>query len=207
MTRGVTSIRRRRMTLHQRREQLVREAIALFSRHGFAGTTTLEIARRAGVSEALLFRIFKDKRSLYSAIIDHRIAETGEEIFPYEAAAGCRDEEVFSTIAAVLMRSIERDPGFMRLLLYSGLEKHQLGEMFYQARVAKVYGFLESYIRKRVRMKAFRPVRSDLIARAFVGMASNHMLHREITGFEKRRRPIKIVAESFVDLTLRGLKG
>jgi AcrR family transcriptional regulator len=204
---SVIPIHRKRMTLHDRREQIVREAMALFARHGFAGTTTQEIARRAGISEALLFRVFKDKKSLYSAIIDHKIAETGEELFPHEAASRERDEEVFGTIAGVLMRAMERDPSFVRLLLYSGLERHQLAEMFYEARIAKLFSFLERYIRRRIRRKAFRPVRADLIARAFVGMVSNHMLNREILECGRNIRVNgREAVNAFVDLTLRGLR-
>jgi AcrR family transcriptional regulator len=202
----VVPIHRKRMTLQQRRDQIVRDAMTLFARHGFAGTTTQEIARRAGISEALLFRVFKDKKSLYSAIIDQKIAETEEDLFPRQAALEERDEEVFGTIAGVLMRAMERDPSFVRLLLYSGLEQHQLAEMFYEARIAKLFSFLERYIKKRIRRKAFRPVRADLIARAFVGMVTNHMLNHEILGCG---RSIQVdgreAVSAFVDLTLRGL--
>ena len=204
---SVVPIHHKRMTLQQRREQIVRDAMALFARHGFAGTTTQEIARHAGISEALLFRVFKDKKSLYSAIIDHKIAETGEELFPHEAASQERDEEVFGTVGCVLMRAMERDPSFVRLLLYSGLERHQLAEMFYEARIAKLFSFLERYIKKRIRRKAFRPVRADLIARAFVGMVSNHMLNREILGCGKSIQVDgREAVNAFVDLTLRGLR-
>jgi AcrR family transcriptional regulator len=195
------------MTLQQRRDQIVREAMALFARHGFAGTTTQEIARRAEISEALLFRIFRDKKSLYSAIIDQKIAETEADLFPRQAALEERDEEVFGTIATVLMRAMERDPSFVRLLLYSGLEQHQLAEMFYEARIAKLYSFLDRYIRKRIRRNAFRPVRADLIARAFVGMVSNYMLNREILRCGKSSEASgRVAVDAFVDLTLRGLR-
>jgi AcrR family transcriptional regulator len=195
------------MTLPQRRGQIVREAMDLFARHGFAGTTTQKIAQRAGVSEALLFRIFRNKRSLYSAIIDLKISETGEDLFPHEAAARNDDQAVFNTIATVMLASMERDPSFMRLMLYSGLERHQLAEMVYEARVVKLFSFLEGYIRKRIRQKAFRPVRADVVARTFVGMSVYHMLNSKIFGYQASRHlDIEQVAESFVDLTLQGLK-
>lgn len=41
----------------------------LFARRGFAGTTTREIARQAGVSEALLFQHFPSKAALYQEIL------------------------------------------------------------------------------------------------------------------------------------------
>jgi TetR/AcrR family transcriptional regulator, transcriptional repressor of aconitase len=41
----------------------------LFARHGFAGTTTKEIAKAAGVSEALVFQHFPSKAALYQEIL------------------------------------------------------------------------------------------------------------------------------------------
>ena len=44
-------------------------AMPLFARNGFAGTTTREIARAAGVSEALVFQHFPSKAALYQNIV------------------------------------------------------------------------------------------------------------------------------------------
>lgn len=44
-------------------------ALHLFAERGYAGTTTQEIARRADVSETLLFRHFGDKAGLYDAVV------------------------------------------------------------------------------------------------------------------------------------------
>jgi AcrR family transcriptional regulator len=78
-------IRRRR----QRRSRedvlaLIREAaLQLFAERGYAGATTQEIARKADVSETLLFRHFGGKAALYDAVVSApflRIMETfGEE--------------------------------------------------------------------------------------------------------------------------------
>ena len=56
-----------RLTAPDRRRQLIEAAMDLFSRKGFAGTTTKEIALAAGVSEAIIFRHFATKRDLYTA--------------------------------------------------------------------------------------------------------------------------------------------
>lgn len=60
---------RERLGSEERRERIVEAAMPLFARKGFAGTTTKEIARAAGVSEALLFQHFPSKSALYQAII------------------------------------------------------------------------------------------------------------------------------------------
>lgn len=51
-----------------RRRAILDAALPLFARKGFAATTTKEIAQAAGVSEALIFKHFPSKTSLYEAI-------------------------------------------------------------------------------------------------------------------------------------------
>lgn len=53
----------------ERRKAIVRTAVPLFARKGFAGTTTRELAEAAGISEALLFRHFPSKQLLYREIL------------------------------------------------------------------------------------------------------------------------------------------
>lgn len=60
---------RTRLDSEERRVAIVMAAQPLFARKGFAGTTTREIARAAGVSEALLFQHFPTKAALYQAIV------------------------------------------------------------------------------------------------------------------------------------------
>jgi AcrR family transcriptional regulator len=58
-----------RLDSDDRRKAIVSAAVPLFARNGFAGTTTRELAAAAGVSEALLFRHFPSKQSLYREIL------------------------------------------------------------------------------------------------------------------------------------------
>ncbi len=56
------------MTAEDRKLAIVRAALPLFARKGFAATTTRELARAAGVSEPLLYRHFPGKEALYEEI-------------------------------------------------------------------------------------------------------------------------------------------
>jgi AcrR family transcriptional regulator len=58
-----------RLDSDDRRRAIVNAAVPLFARKGFTGTTTRELAAAAGVSEALLFRHFPSKQSLYREIL------------------------------------------------------------------------------------------------------------------------------------------
>jgi AcrR family transcriptional regulator len=59
-----------RLPAPERRRALIDAAIRVFSAGSYAGATTAEIARAAGVSEPILYRHFASKRDLYLACID-----------------------------------------------------------------------------------------------------------------------------------------
>src|SRR5688572_33440079 len=76
-----------RMAGEERRLQILRVAVSLFSNRGFRGTTTREIAQAAGVSEAMVFRHFATKEELYAAILDHKACSGGGSFKPEVMAA------------------------------------------------------------------------------------------------------------------------
>ena len=58
-----------RLTAEERRTAIVEATTKVFAENGFHGTTTRELARAAGVSEALLYKHFPSKESLFTAIL------------------------------------------------------------------------------------------------------------------------------------------
>jgi len=57
-----------RLSAEERREAIVKAVLPLFARKGFANTTTRELAEAADVSEALIYKHFPSKESLYAEI-------------------------------------------------------------------------------------------------------------------------------------------
>src|SRR4029453_2236593 len=62
--------KRIRLPSKERRQAIVTAVKGAFAAKGFDGTTTRELARAAGVSEALLYKHFPSKESLYGAMLD-----------------------------------------------------------------------------------------------------------------------------------------
>ena len=60
----------RRLSAEARKEAIVEAVQDVFAEKGFDGTTTRELAKAAGVSEALLYKHFPSKESLYAAMLD-----------------------------------------------------------------------------------------------------------------------------------------
>jgi AcrR family transcriptional regulator len=199
-----------RMAGEERRQQILRVAMSLFSRHGFRGTTTKEIARAVGVSEAMVFRHFANKEELYRAILDYK-ACAGGMTNPRELLAPAierkDDRAVFEELAMAMMCHHEKDLEFLRLLTHSALEGHQLREMFWDRNVRPLYEFLGAYIRERQRDGAMRDVDPLIAVRAFLGMIIHHSLNNTL--WDQQRRLLDITnecaAHEFTEILLRGL--
>jgi TetR/AcrR family transcriptional regulator len=192
----------------QRRQQIIQVAMDLFSAKGFEGTTTREIARAAGVSEAIIFRHFATKEDLYAAIIDFIIQCNSEHVLAeLNEAMNRRDDfAVFQKLASCILETHRKEPQLMRLLLFSGLEGHKLSQLFMETQVRPVYRQLSDYIAQRTRESAFRAADPVVLARAFLGMVSHHSLIQMIFGDPFLRKSNDEMAGEFARVFLRGVE-
>ena len=58
-----------RLSSDERRQAIIEAVKRIFAEKGFDGTTTRELAKAAGISEALLYNYFPSKESLYVAML------------------------------------------------------------------------------------------------------------------------------------------
>lgn len=198
----------------QRREQILRTAVDLFSQHGFSGTTTKEIAKAAGVSEAMVFRHFSKKSEIYDAIIENKACHDGirfpweENTVLHEAIKNKDDYAVFYNLAFNALTKQQSDESFMRLLFYSALEEHELAERFFRDFVARLYEFIGGYIEQRQKDGAMRKIKPRIVVRAFLGMMIHHSLNNIL--WDKRRRLLNITneeaAKNFAEILLNGIR-
>jgi AcrR family transcriptional regulator len=78
------------MSAAERRELVLDAAVTEFAVHGLAGTSTEDVARRAGISQPYLFRLFPTKKTLFVELVDRcyrRVEQT------FTAAADDRTAE------------------------------------------------------------------------------------------------------------------
>ena len=97
---------RSRLPRDQRRAQLVRCAAAVFVRGGYAGTSMEDVAREAGVTRLIVYRIFESKEVLYRAVLDTVIDDMA-------ASFGTRGQD---PVATMLLGVARRHPDGFRLL-------------------------------------------------------------------------------------------
>jgi AcrR family transcriptional regulator len=189
-----------------RKQQIIEAAMELFARKGFRGTTTRDLASQADVNEAIIFRHFKTKEELYSAIIEHKACEhRNSQIEEMERLASTNDDEkFFEAVGTAFLQRHEADTTFLRLLLFSALEGHELSEMFVSSMAVRHP--IANYIQQRIDQGKFRPVNAQLAARSLFGMFASFVLWQEIFGFrEKHPQDRDEVVRTFVSIFLSGV--
>ena len=156
-------------------------AMHLFARRGFKGVTSREIAAAADVSEALIFKHFPRKDSLYHAILETKLRESASVVADDDSMRILDDEAYLARVVSNIMVRVDRDDTFLRLLLHSALENHPLAREFRRLRVDRLREILERRIRQRyARRRGGAPVEPGAAARIFSGMILASLLHRHI---------------------------
>ena len=97
-----------RMSAEERRESVIRAATAEFARGGYHGTSTEAIAKRVGVSQPYLFRLFPGKKAIFLAAAERCVEDT-IRIFA-EAAEGLEGEEALHAMADAYTELIAERP-------------------------------------------------------------------------------------------------
>ena len=191
---------------HDRRQEILAAAMQLFAQKGFRGTTTRDLATQAEVNEAIIFRHFKTKEELYSAIIESKAGENrNARLEELERFASANDDaNFFRAVGRSFLEKHEQDTTFLRLLLFSALEGHQLSDMFAASLTAR--NPIANYIQKRIEEGSFRKVDPQLAARGLFGMFTSFILSQEIFGLKKTQSyDREEVVDTFVSIFLKGI--
>jgi AcrR family transcriptional regulator len=196
------------MRAEDRRRQIVEVASELFSQRGFNGVTTKEIADRAGVSQAIIFRHFPSKEAIYSAILDNKLKQAAERIRGrLQDAAGRKDDRAFfGSLAFDLLDLYSKDPSLLRLLLFSALEGHDLSRMFYKTMSRQVRDHVRAYIKQRIADGAFRQLDPVASSRVFLGMVAHHAQVVALYPYDDVKISNRQMADYFVEIFLDGAR-
>ena len=146
----------------ERRKRIVRAAVPLFARKGFAGTTTRELAEAAGISEALLFRHFPSKQLLYREIL--RLGCEGDPALERLAALQPSTASLVCIVRFMVRRFLlgseaeraELDPR-VRLLAHSFLEDGDYARELFETVAERVVPLFEASLAAAIAAGDARP--------------------------------------------------
>jgi AcrR family transcriptional regulator len=93
-----------RSTAAERRDDVLDAAMIEFAERGYEGTSTEDIARRAGISQPYLFRLFGTKRELYKVSVSRCMRETLEMF--QRSAEGKRGEDALHAMGTAYIEEL-----------------------------------------------------------------------------------------------------
>ena len=101
-----------RKSAEERRDEILDAALPVFAERGLHGASTDEIARRAGISQPYVFRLFGTKKELYMALVARCFRQTLETF--QRAAEGQRGEEALHAIGEAYGMLLQSDRLYLR---------------------------------------------------------------------------------------------
>jgi len=132
-----------RLSAAERKDSILDAALVEFADHGYEGTSTEDIARRAGISQPYLFRLFGTKKELYLASVSRCYRDT--LVLFQRAAEGLRGEEALRAIGAAYREQLESDRVWLRAQMqgYAASEDPDIRRV-----VREGFGDLVAYVRR-----------------------------------------------------------
>ena len=143
-----------------------------FSAKGFKGATIKSIARAAGLqSPALIYWYFPNKESLFREVLESRIPVLRAVRDP-AVLLDLPPEEVLPSIAKRYLSTFDNraTQRMARLLLREAMRRSEVADIFGNAVMKRVLGFLTSYMARQVELDKLRPHDVRASARAFIGI-------------------------------------
>ena len=187
----------------ERRQAILDAAMKVFAQRGYAAATIREIAREASIAQGTIYLYFPSKREILLAVYRSMILESLEE---FMARPEKGDDRTF--LKSLLVDRIRRFRQNARAVRFAFTElpfHDELRERFYREIALEQLERIKAFLKERAAQGKFRPLRTELAARAFQGMYVIFALAETVFGDgEVGRLPPEEIAEEVVSLFLHG---
>ena len=163
--------------------RMVEAAVQLFSRQGYKGTSTREIAQLAGVNEATLFRYFTRKADLFWAAAESSLnrLKLGREL-QNGLATDVDPKIVVPMLVEFVVENMSQHPELMRLLYVAGFELPGADRMF-REHLGPIFDAVSAYFGRCAARGAICDLEPTFATLGLAGAVSAHRnLHQLFTG-------------------------
>jgi len=190
------------------REHLLKKALAVFSKKGYAATTLQDIAREASVTRGAIYHHFGGKAELYNTLV-REYADRGNQIMSQAVSEGGTLLDILRRVFVRQLQSIEDDRE-MRALMELYLFKTGLVPELEEGRNQQIesgVGLIDMLAGIMTQGMQQGLLRSDMdpkeMARAYLAF-QNGLINLWLTA--PRQFSLKTSAESFADVLMGGIQ-
>jgi len=159
----------KRLKAAERRASILAVAKVLFADKGYHGVAVDEIARRLGVSPAVLYQHFPSKEALYGEVLETLSAQRENYV---DAALKHPDDfgSILLRMTLVFAESVARDPDYLKMEMLSTLEGAEIAQQFFESRWKSFTDYIEYGMREQVMTNTMMPIDPRTAGLMFQGM-------------------------------------
>jgi AcrR family transcriptional regulator len=185
------------------KNKILEAGLTLFSTKGYLGSTTREIAKKAGVAEVTLFRHFSSKEILFEEIMHtYTFLPTLKDLLP--SLAKMDYQEALEEIARRFLEVLDERKGMIQIM-YSEIHRYPKTVVsIHRNFVDEIFKTLASYFRKMQSLQKLRGFHPEIGAMAFVGMFFSFFTAREFLWREESGSDKEQVVREFVEIFMKG---
>jgi AcrR family transcriptional regulator len=161
------------------RQRVLAEAATLIGEHGLAGLAMDELAVRAGISRASLYRLFPGKPALFREVMLARspFVLVGRALVLH---AGEPPELMMPAVARAGLESVRDGGGLFRALLLEVTGPGADAELGRDLAITETIGPLAAYVAGQMAEGRLRPMDPLLALQAFAGPLVMHLITRSL---------------------------
>lgn len=192
-----------RLNANDRRSQILAAALDVFAERGFHGARTRDLAEKAGVSEALLFRHFPTKEDLIRAILESVGFAERIELME-EGFSKLPPREALTRLAEYNLTALRDDPRLFRVVFFGVLEVPDLAGEFYRTFLSRLLALETRLFQRAFAERGARRAARDaaIAARSFHGSLFFYQMTGAVVRIEPLPQDPKARAEAIVNLYL-----
>jgi len=150
-------------------DKILQAAGKLFSRQGYYGTSTREIAGLAGVSENTLFRHFDNKENLcWSSLRLYSAGLKFRQDLQKGLTQGDSPEMVLPKIIEMLANMVSYSPELLGLIAVAFVELHPKTDKFRQEQLSPFFSAIHRYFEMNIKSGRIRDLDSTMLTSALI---------------------------------------
>lgn len=199
-----------RMASDARERGILEAAARVFSAKGYDGSRTREIAREAGISEALMFRHFPSKNALLMAVVQPFIEKFAKPVFLNPARRLLKEhaedpvEDVLREVIRDRFALFRDNQRLIMTLVMEAARRPELLEIVRRQIVPEIVALASSAIGPARRRGVLRNLDDGLLLRSFLSLVVGAMALSTLAPESFPRGDEKKDIDAIVDLFLHG---
>lgn len=204
---------RERPLLWQRRadarpQELLDAALAVFVERGYAATRLEEIAGRAGVAKATLYRYYENKLELFKAVVRHSLVAGLDEFAKPQSRKALSARERLVRLLTTFMERVAGSPlsGIPKLVIAEAGNIPEVARFYHDEVIMKARALVVGALEEGAADGEFRPVDAEYAWRIIVApMLFSIIWKHSFQAFEAQPLDFRRHLDSQLDLLFDGL--